>query len=57
MEYNAFRIWTLAVCAGNVIMRDLSVVNAALRPASLRSKLPRCPLLRASFKNLSSPGG
>lgn len=31
-EYNTFRTWTLAVCAGGVTMRDLSVVNSALRP-------------------------
>lgn len=31
-EYNTFRTWTLAVCADGVSMRDLSVVNDALRP-------------------------
>ena len=31
-EYNTFRTWTLAVCADGVSMRDLSVVNSALRP-------------------------
>ena len=31
-EYNTFRTWTLAVCADGVTMRDLSVVNSALRP-------------------------
>lgn len=31
-EYNTFRTWTLAVCAGGVAMRDLAVVNDALRP-------------------------
>ncbi len=32
VEYNTFRTWTLAVCADGVSMRDLSVVNSALRP-------------------------
>ena len=32
-EYNTFRTWTLAVCADNVEMRGLSVVNDALDPA------------------------
>lgn len=32
VEYNTFRTWTLAVCADRVTMRDLSVVNDALRP-------------------------
>lgn len=32
LEYNTFRTWTLAVCADGVSMRDLSVVNDALRP-------------------------
>lgn len=32
VEYNTFRTWTLAVCADNVTLRDLSVVNDALRP-------------------------
>lgn len=32
VEYNTFRTWTLAVCADGVAMRDLSVVNNALRP-------------------------
>lgn len=32
VEYNTFRTWTLAVCAGGVTMRDLSVVNDALHP-------------------------
>ena len=32
VEYNTFRTWTLAVCADGVAMRDLSVVNDALRP-------------------------
>ena len=31
-EYNTFRTWTLAVCADHVAMRNLSVVNDALRP-------------------------
>lgn len=31
-EYNTFRTWTMAVCADGVTMRDLSVVNDALRP-------------------------
>ena len=31
-EYNTFRTWTLAVCADNVTMRGLSVVNDALHP-------------------------
>ncbi len=32
VEYNTFRTWTLAVCADGVTLRDLSVVNGALRP-------------------------
>ncbi|MDE7244311.1 MAG: pectin esterase [Oscillospiraceae bacterium] len=32
VEYNTFRTWTLAVCAGGVTMRDLSVVNDSLHP-------------------------
>ena len=32
VEYNTFRTWTLAVFADGVSMRDLSVVNSALRP-------------------------
>ena len=32
VEYNTFRTWTLAVCADGVTLRDLSVVNDALRP-------------------------
>lgn len=32
-EYNTFRTWTLAVCADDVEMRGLSVVNDALDPA------------------------
>lgn len=32
VEFNTFRTWTLAVCAGGVIMEDLSVVNDALHP-------------------------
>ncbi|MDE6588930.1 MAG: pectin esterase [Oscillospiraceae bacterium] len=32
VEYNTFRTWTLAVCADGVSMRDLSIVNDALRP-------------------------
>lgn len=31
-EYNTFRTWTLAVCAGGVAVRDLSVANDALQP-------------------------
>lgn len=31
-EYNTFRTWTVAVCAEGVTMRDLSIVNDALRP-------------------------
>ena len=31
-EFNTFRTWTLAVCADGVTMRDLSIVNDALRP-------------------------
>ena len=31
-EYNTFRTWTLAVCADDVTMRGLAVVNDALRP-------------------------
>lgn len=30
--YNTFRTWTLAVCADNVTMEDLCVVNDALHP-------------------------
>ena len=32
VEYNTFRTWTLAVCADGVTMRDLSIVDDALRP-------------------------
>lgn len=32
VELGTFRTWTLAVCADNVTMRDLSVVNDSLRP-------------------------
>lgn len=32
VEYNTFRTWTVAVCADNVTMRDLAVVNSALFP-------------------------
>ena len=32
VEYNTFRTWTMAVCADGVTMRDLSVINDALRP-------------------------
>lgn len=32
VEYNTFRTWTMAVCAGGMTMADLSVVNDALRP-------------------------
>ncbi len=35
VEYNTFRTWTLAVCADNVTMRDLAVVNDALHPEKL----------------------
>lgn len=31
-EYNTFRTYTLAVCADHVTMRNLSVINDALRP-------------------------
>ena len=31
-EYNTFRTWTMAVCADNVHMEDLAVVNDALHP-------------------------
>lgn len=31
-EYNTFRTWTMAVCADNVRMEDLAVVNDALHP-------------------------
>ena len=31
-EYNTFRTWTLAVCAQNVHMENLAVVNDALHP-------------------------
>jgi len=33
LEYNTFRTWTLAVCADDVTVRDLAVVNDALNPA------------------------
>lgn len=32
-EYNTFRTWTAAVCADDVSMEDLSIVNDALDPA------------------------
>lgn len=32
VEFNTFRTWTMAVCADHVTMRDLSIVNDALRP-------------------------
>lgn len=31
-EYNTFRTWSVAVCADDVVMRDLSIVNDALDP-------------------------
>ena len=31
-EYNTFRTWTLAVCADNVRMENLAIVNDALHP-------------------------
>ena len=31
-EYNTFRTWTMAVCADNVHMDDLAIVNDALHP-------------------------
>ena len=31
-EYNTFRTWTLAVCADDITMRDLSIVNDSLHP-------------------------
>lgn len=31
-EYNTFRTYTLAICADHVTIRDLSVINDALRP-------------------------
>ena len=31
-EYNTFRTWTIAVCADNVRMEELAVVNDALHP-------------------------
>jgi pectinesterase len=31
-EYNTFRTWTLAVCADDITMRDLSIINDALHP-------------------------
>ena len=31
-EYNTFRTWTLAVCADNVHMENLAVINDALHP-------------------------
>lgn len=33
-EYNTFRTWTLAVCADDIHMHNLAVVNDALNPAS-----------------------
>ena len=35
VEYNTFRTWTLAVCADNVTVRDLAVVNDSLHPENL----------------------
>lgn len=32
VEYNTFRTWTLTVCADDVTMKDLAVVNDALHP-------------------------
>lgn len=32
VEFNTFRTWTLAVCADNVTMRDLSIANDSLHP-------------------------
>lgn len=32
VEYNTFRTWTLAVCADDVTMEDLSIVNDSLHP-------------------------
>ncbi len=32
VEYNTFRTWTLAVCADDITMEDLSIVNDALHP-------------------------
>lgn len=32
-EYNTFRTWTLAVCADDIEMRGLSIINDALNPA------------------------
>ena len=31
-EYNTFRTWTMAVCADNVHMEDLGIINDALQP-------------------------
>ncbi len=31
-EYNTFRTWTMAVCAEDVRMEDLAVINSALHP-------------------------
>ena len=35
VELNTFRTWTLAVCADNVTMEDLSIVNSAGSPEKL----------------------
>lgn len=32
VELNTFRTWTMAVCADNVTMRDLSIINDSLHP-------------------------
>ena len=32
VEYNTFRTWTMAVCADDVTMTDLSIINDALHP-------------------------
>ena len=32
VEYNTFRTWTMAVCADNVTITDLSVINDSLHP-------------------------
>lgn len=34
VEYNTFRTWTMAVCADDVTMRDLSIINDSLHPES-----------------------
>ena len=39
-EYNTFRTWTVAVCADDITMRGLSIINDALNPAE-KGQAPR----------------